>query len=445
MPTTVSVDQLRPGMYVQRVNGAWLSHPFWRGSFLATAQDIGRLRDSGVESVEIDPARSVELDDAAAGPAAATDATQAQAADAADATDAADQATAGAAADPDPDADATATADGTPATPGATAADATRPRAPGGTPVDLDTELSRARRICHEGRQAVQAMFQEVRMGRMVDTGALLPLAEEINASVGRHPGALIGIARLKTADDYTYMHSVAVGALMGTLARHMQLDPDTTRDAILGGLLHDLGKACIPGEVLNKPGSLDAQESGLMRVHPVHGARLLRDSGLRNEAILHMVLHHHERMDGTGYPSRLAPEQIPLLTRMSSVCDVYDAITSTRPYKGPWDPAEALRQMASWKGQFDPAVLKALIGSLGIYPAGSLVRLSSERLAVVLEQRRPDLTRPLVRAFYSARLRSHILHTDVDLSAPGCSESITGIESPRQWGFRDLHKLWAP
>ncbi|TWH16859.1 hypothetical protein L613_001100000480 [Pseudoxanthomonas taiwanensis J19] len=129
----------------------------------------------------------------------------------------------------------------------------------------------------------------------------------------------------------------------------------------------------------------------------------------------------------------------------MSAVCDVYDAITSNRPYKEGWDPAEALRRMASWKGHFDPVVLKAFIASLGIYPAGSLVRLSSDRLAVVLEQRPGDLTRPLVRVFYSARLRSHLLLADVDLSAPGCSERITGIESPREWGFRDLHKLWAP
>lgn len=429
MPTTLPVDQLLPGMYVQRVNGAWLSHPFWRGSFLATAQDIRRLRDSGVESVEIDPDRGAAPDDTGAGTVAAAGAGVASTGNGTDAAGTVDT-------------PATGTVDAAPAAP---APGGGRPRARAGQPVDLDTELSRARRICHEGREAVQAMFQEVRMGRMVDTGALAPLAEEISASVGRHPGALIGIARLKTADDYTYLHSVAVGALMATLARHLQLDGQACRDATLGGLLHDLGKACIPGAVLNKPGSLDEHEAGLMRGHPAHGARLLREGGLQNEAILHIVLHHHERMDGTGYPARLAPEQLPLLTRMSSVCDVYDAITSTRPYKGPWDPAEALRKMASWKGQFDPAVLKALIASLGIYPAGSLVRLSSERLAVVLEQRPPDLTRPLVRAFYSARLRSHILHTDVDLSAPGCSERISGIESPREWGFRDLHKLWAP
>ncbi len=422
MTVTIPVEALRPGMYVQRVNGAWLKHPFWRSSFLAGAEHIERLQAAGVATVDVDPSRSVAPDDDGHVPADPDQAVLVAGTTAATATE---------------PAEATGSdTDAAPAPPPARTVAA--PRA------DLGAELARARRICHEGRQAVQAMFQEVRMGRIVDTGALLPLAEEISASVVRHPGALIGNARLKTADDYTYLHSVAVGALMATLARHLQLDGQACRDATLGGLLHDLGKACIPTVVLNKPGRLDEHEFGVVRGHPEHGARLLRESGIDNSAVLHIVRHHHERMDGTGYPGRLGPEQLPLLTRMSAVCDVYDAVTSTRPYKEPWDPAEALRQMASWKGQFDPVVLKALIGSLGIYPAGSLVRLSSERLAVVLEQR-AELTRPLVRVFYSARLRSHVLHADVDLSAPGCSEHIAGIESPRQWGFRDLHKLWAP
>ena len=129
----------------------------------------------------------------------------------------------------------------------------------------------------------------------------------------------------------------------------------------------------------------------------------------------------------------------------MSAVCDVYDAITSNRPYKEGWDPGESLRQMASWKGHFDPSVLKAFVASVGIYPIGTLVKLSSERLAVVLEQSPAALSTPRVRVFYSARKRSHLLVTDVDLSEPGCSERIVGVESPRQWGFRELEKLWAP
>ena len=405
MLKTIHVEQLQPGMFVQRLNGPWLKHPFWRGSFLASHQDVERLRDSDVESIDIDTARGGDLAPAPQPPPA--------------------------------DGNAAAPPPATPAPAGA------RPAVP--ATADLASELSRARRICDEGREAVEAMFREVRMGRMVDPSSMLPLAEAISGSVQRHPGALISIARLKTADDYTYLHSVAVSALMVSLGRQMGLDDDACREAAMGGLLHDMGKACMPMEILNKPGRLTEAEFDVMRTHPAEGERLLRASGMENEGVLHMVLHHHEKFDGGGYPSQLPAPEIPLLTRMSTVCDVYDAITSNRPYKEGWDPGESLRQMASWKGQFDPAVLKAFIASVGIYPIGTLVRLSSERLAVVVEQNPGALSSPRVRIFYSARSRSHVLVRDLDLAEAGCGERITGIESPRQWGFRELEKLWAP
>ncbi|AKC86974.1 HD-GYP domain-containing protein [Pseudoxanthomonas suwonensis] len=403
MLKTIHVDQLRPGMHVQRLNGPWLKHPFWRSSFVASDRDIDRLRESEVETVDIDASRGEDVADAT---------------DTAVATDTA------------PVVD-TVTADAPPRP-----AVAARP--------DLASELTRARNICQAGRDAVEAMFREVRMGRMIDPGAMMPLAEEITASVDRHPGALISIARLKTADDYTYLHSVAVSALMVGLARQLGLDDDRCREAAMGGLLHDMGKACMPLEILNKPGRLTEDEFAVMRTHPEEGERLLRDSGLENATVLHMVRHHHEKYDGGGYPAQLPAESTPLLTRMSAVCDVYDAITSNRPYKEGWDPGESLRKMASWRGHFDPAVLKAFIASVGIYPIGTLVRLSSERLAVVLEQRPEALSAPLVRVFFSARSRTQILQRDLDLSAPGCDERIVGIESPAQWGFRELVKLWA-
>ncbi|UNK56143.1 HD-GYP domain-containing protein [Pseudoxanthomonas daejeonensis] len=404
MLRTIHVDQLRPGMHVQRLNGPWLKHPFWRSSFLATERDIERLLASEVETVDIDIRRGVDADVAAS---------------------------AGGDAPP------------IPAGVHAIESPARSPAAPAAIPATMDAELGRARRICEEGRDAVAAMFREVRMGRMIEPERMAPLAEEITASVERHPGALISIARLKTADDYTYMHSVAVSALMVALARQLDLDEDACREAAMGGLLHDMGKACMPVDILNKPGRLTDDEYAVMRTHPEEGERLLRDSGLENTAVLHMVRHHHEKYDGGGYPAQLEADATPLLTRMSAVCDVYDAITSNRPYKEGWDPGESLRRMVSWKGHFDPAVLKAFVASVGIYPVGSLVRLSSDRLAVVVEQRPGALSAPRVKVFFSARSRTQILQHELDLAEAGCGERIIGVESPQQWGFRELEKLW--
>ena len=177
----------------------------------------------------------------------------------------------------------------------------------------------------------------------------------------------------------------------------------------------------------------LDVAEAERERLLPLWIAENLRD----------VVRHHHERMDGKGYPDQLPAERLPLLTRISAVCDVYDAITSNRPYKAGWDPAESLRHMAKGEGHFDVEILKSLVRVLGIFPVGSLVRLESGFLAVVIERGVHPLQPPLVRVFYSTTLKIQVFPRDVDLS--NCSDRIISIESPQAWGLKDLERFWCP
>jgi hypothetical protein len=130
----------------------------------------------------------------------------------------------------------------------------------------------------------------------------------------------------------------------------------------------------------------------------------------------------------------------------MGAVCDVYDAITSNRPYKAGWDPAESIARMAEWakKGQFDPTVVHAFVTSLGIYPTGSLVRLQSGRLAVVVEQNPAALASPQVKVFFSAQAQMPLPVERIDLNHAGCNERITGRESNSVWKFKHLDELWA-
>jgi hypothetical protein len=199
---------------------------------------------------------------------------------------------------------------------------------------------------------------------------------------------------------------------------------------------MHDLGKAVMPMEVLNKPGKLSQAEFDIIKSHPTEGHKMLLGGRSPDPIVLDVCLHHHEKADGSGYPKGLKSDEISLFAKMGAVCDVYDAITSNRPYKSGWDPAESLRTMAEWaNGHFDPKVFQAFVKSMGIYPVGSLVRLTSGRIGVVIEQTGKSLTTPSVKVFFSTKSNMRILPQVIDLSRTDISEKIVSRENPRRSG----------
>jgi len=160
--------------------------------------------------------------------------------------------------------------------------------------------------------------------------------------------------AAIEARDPYSRGHSSRVTVFAQAMARRIGLDPERVSVLRLGALLHDIGKLAVPSAVLLKPGPLTEAEFGLMRRHPRAGARMLRSLGAP-ETILPVVLHHHERWDGSGYPTGRGGKDIPLEARVLCVADSFDAMTSNRPYRAPWSPEDALEELARCAGsQFD-------------------------------------------------------------------------------------------
>jgi HD-GYP domain-containing protein (c-di-GMP phosphodiesterase class II) len=402
----IKIQQLTLGMFIQELCGSWLNHPFWKSRFLLEdPEDLKKLLHSGMTELLIDTSRGLDVASAPVNTPKST----------------------------------TPPPTPPPPTPPPAKTSSTFDRIP------LQRELQKAAKLCAQSKAAVTSMFNEARMGNAISTEAALPLVEEITMSVTRNPSALISIARLKTKDDYTYMHSVAVCALMVALAQQLKLSEEETRQAGLGGLLHDMGKALIPNEILNKPGKLTDEEFNTVKLHPVKGYELLLEGGNVGKIPLDICLHHHEKVDGRGYPNNLKGEEISLYARMGAICDVYDAITSNRPYKSGWDPAESISKMSEWcNGHFDERIFQAFVRSIGIYPIGSLVRLESGKLGIVTDVNPASLLKPKLKIFFSTKTKSQILPVELDLGKPHCEDRIVGRELASDWGFKNLDELWS-
>jgi putative nucleotidyltransferase with HDIG domain len=385
-------------MFVHGFEENWLKHPFWRNKFLI--ENPARLREvqqCGITHCLIDISKGPDVPAQNARPAAANDAGPVE----------------------------------------------PRPAPKAIKRVPLAEELQEAARLRARSGEAMRRLFADVRLGNAIEPSVCAPLVDDVIESINRHPDALLSLVRLKTADEYTYMHSVAVCALMVALGRTLGLNDEQCREAGMAGMLHDLGKAAMPQEILNKPGKLTPEEFDIIKQHAMRGYEMLIAGANVSEGVLDVCRHHHERWDGTGYPDGLAGDKISLLARMGAVCDVYDAVTSDRPYKAGWDPAHSLSQMATWKGHFDTSVFQSFVKSVGIYPTGSLVRMRSGRLAVVLEQNTATLTKPRVKIFFSTKAGLPLEPQVLDLSAPHTTDQIEARESPENWNFPYLTELW--
>lgn len=392
----IDASQLRVGMFIHDLDCGWMEHPFVRNRFVITSYDeIRKIRQAGIHGVVIDCGKGLDVKEA---PTLAEAKAQTER-------------------------EVVAIAEAKPAA---------------SARVSVADELHRAANVRRQAEGLVRTVMQDVRLGKAIEVDKVSPVVTSITESILRNPGALIGLSRIKTKDDYTFLHSVSVCTLLVAFCRSRNMSDEVIYQAGLGGLLHDTGKALVPDEILNKPGRLTDEEFDIIRKHPKDGYDILLKSPEIGPIPLDITLHHHERRDGTGYPDKQGADEISELAQMAAIVDVYDAITADRCYHKGMPAADALRKIYEWsKFHFNPVYAQEFMRCVGIYPVGTMVLLESGRLGVVVEPHETSLLTPKVNVFFNTKSQTYIPPKTVDLSKSmgyGGADKIVRHESPEKW-----------
>ena len=399
----IASTRLRPGMFIHDLDCGWLDHPFARSQFFITdTATIRTIRDHGIREVYIDIRKGI--DDREAQPQEEVQRELQQ-----------------------------------------KLGQLRHQRSPlsheplaDETPTSLREERRTAERIIQESSILVTELMGEVKLGRQIETERVEAVVGKMVSSVFRNQDAMLSLQRVRDRDHYTYQHSVGVAVLLVVFAKELGVGRDTIQELGIGGLLHDIGKILVPDEILNKPGKLSDDEFDTMRRHVEFGVDILGKTPGVSSAAVAVVAQHHERSDGAGYPNHLNGEKISRYGQMASIVDVYDALTSDRIYHQGQEPTEVMRKLLEWSDHhFNPKLVQQFIRCVGIYPVGTLVRLLSGRLAVVIERGEKGPLYPTVCAVYDAVHKEFIEPIDIDLSkAANGEERIMAFASPREWGI---------
>lgn len=415
----INVSDVELGMFVHKLEGSWFRHPFWKSKFLL--QDPAMLADlqaSDVPAVVIDVAKGVDLRPQPVRIAPPPTETQAR---------------------PRPRA--------VPSVTRSQAASRQR-QAPAAVdlrstaPQSLAREFGAASRVAGASRKVVSRTFLESRFGKTIKAGMVEPVIEDIFASVQRNPHAFNGLMRCKRDNEFIYRHALAVSALMISLARQMRFAPDEIREAGMTGLLMDVGIGHLPVDLGALGGDFRRIDPAILEGHVMLGHDFLQAGGNIPERVLLACRDHHELLDGSGYPQGLSGSAIGTLARMAAICDTYDILVSDTADSPGMDPASAIADMAGLSGCFDDEILRHFIQAIGVYPVGSVVRLGSGRLAMVIAQSADDHARPRVRAFWSTTQEKAIRPADIDLSRCSGEDAIEASADPAAHGIADFPRL---
>jgi len=376
MRKRISIDQLKVGMKVERLDRSWLATPFLRHRFTITsAKQIEQLHASGVQQIDVDVYDDCQESGLLV-----------------------------------------------PAMPVGTEASPPIPPTPDTEPsaVPFAEELPAARQVYKAAKLIIQQAMDDVRMGRALNIEAVSEVVGRMADSILRNPDALTSLTRLKQFDEYTFFHSVNTSALALSVGRHLGYARTPLLQLGTGMLLHDIGKTLIPIEILNKPGRYEADEFEIMKQHVLRGAEILSNTTGLTDMFLKPTLEHHERVDGTGYPHHRSKIDLSQFGLIASIVDIYDAVTSDRCYhkgKTPHDTLQLLYQLGT-QGHVDGALVQQFVQVVGVYPVGSCVLLNTGETGIVKQFNHHTPIQPLVVLIKDEAGHRRSTPVDLDLAA---------------------------
>jgi len=273
--------------------------------------------------------------------------------------------------------------------------------------VSVADELVVARTLHSGTLQQLISVLEDVRRGATVRVPDLEVVVNGMVESVLRNSTAMSLLVRMQKSDDYTHAHSLATAMWALVFGRHLGLDRDSLKALGLGGLLLDVGKTKLPLELLKKRGPLTDVERMLVRNHVGLGLEIIRKAESVDSRVLEMVATHHERFDGSGYPSGLSGSKIPVFGRIGGIVDSYAAMSSDRSYAKAISSYDAMREFKALSDKsFQAELVEQFIQAIGIFPAGTLVELNTGEIAVVLKEHRASRLRPEVAIVLDANKR---------------------------------------
>jgi HD-GYP domain-containing protein (c-di-GMP phosphodiesterase class II) len=276
-------------------------------------------------------------------------------------------------------------------------------------PCSVSEEFTRSCEIYDNATKDIKNLLKRAQTEQNLSPEAISVLASEITNSVIRNEYAITILTRIRHHSTYQWEHATNCAILVCGFALFLGFSKETAQKMTLGALLHDIGVAKVSKVILDKPGKLTSNEMNVVKKHLAWGHQLCKRDGFDDPIILDMLINHHERLDGSGYPRGLEKEKISKLSRITAIVDVYDAMTGDKIHKKGVQPIIALRHLLGQNEKFDQELVQKFIKYVGVHPVGSLIELSNEKLAVVVEGNRAEPLKPKVQIFYSLKLQQYI------------------------------------